>query len=136
MSYFDYLPVELSAIIASKLGTEDLDNLCGIIQCKDNFWINLVKRVYPFPYKREYDWRSLYHNILMIDEDIDISDLYPLAGFYIYEGLDLPSEIHYAEALVIHNDIPALSKITNYYQDHPEVISQKCMGESFYDWVI
>lgn len=128
MTYFKYLPVELLAGIARKL--PDVDALCEVIECTPSFWINLIKKVFPFAYKRDYNWGKLYEAILQLESDTSLTadDFSAAAGFYVYEGLASPKDYDkYIEILISTGDNLALSKVIEWYSKHPE-------GASKIDW--
>lgn len=132
-TYFKYLPVELLANIAHKV--LDIDALCEVIECTQSFWINLVKRVFPFAYKRDYNWKNLYNGILILDSDAlyQADDFNIAIGFYVYEGLVSPKDYEdYIGKLIRSGDNLALSKIIEWYSEHPEEVTKADLDDVFF----
>ena len=126
-TYFEELPTDVVSLIAAKLDQiQDINSFCkiGSICNASGFWINLVKKDYPFRYKRDYPWEDLYRDILEMKYDSQPWDLPTLAGFYIYEGLAQPKDYHkYIESVINGSDLPAIKVVMEAYAKNPEILS-------------
>lgn len=126
-TYFDILPIELIASIAYQFPyTQELFRLGKIIKYDDKFWLNLVKLAFPFAYKKDYKWKTLYLNILLsrhgnINKLFEDNNLVELLKFYIHEGiLNAQDYDKYLDNVVRNNDVDTVDKMLSYYKVHPE----------------
>lgn len=126
-TYFEELPTDVVGLIAAGLGRIwEIDSFCNIVSICDEpkFWIHLIKKDYPFSYKRDYPWKSLYYDILhMRSEGRHPWNLHTLSGFYVYEGL-VPPDLYwqYINEVTNTGDLLSVKKIMEAYAKDPKIL--------------
>jgi hypothetical protein len=138
--YFDILDTNTNANIASHLkNVDDTKSYCESSKdmtevCQtDEFWRLLIKKVYNFPYKNEYNYEKLYNQYLLY-KSFEINEtLYPMVDnakyfdqldemfrFLFHEDLIKEEDYNmFIVAIIQIGDIKLINKLFSVIKEYP-----------------